>query len=219
MHREGHVGAALLAYAPVGALTLALGFGNLALLGAGGAVVLAMLPDYDQRVPGLEHRGPTHTVWFALAVGVVLAVLGGLSGAEHGLLSALALAVWASVMGVATSRLAYPGGRAHAGWRPPAGPVQEPALLIRPGPGQEPAGELRPAGARDARGWGRAGPGEPSRGLTAGFAQSSRKAVSHRWRYGTKIHPEGGEPPSGRTRTGQQRRGEGSKRTQVASPR
>ena len=97
MHREGHVGAALLAYAPVGALTLALGFGTLALLGAGGAVVLAMLPDYDQRVPGLEHRGPTHTVWFALAV----AVLGGLAGAEHGLLSALALAVWASV-GVAT---------------------------------------------------------------------------------------------------------------------
>ena len=102
MHREGHVGAALLAYAPVGALTLTLGFGTLALLGAGGAVVLAMLPDYDQRVPGLEHRGPTHTVWFALAVGVVLAVLGGLSGAEHGLLSALALAVWASVVGVAT---------------------------------------------------------------------------------------------------------------------
>lgn len=102
MHREGHVGVALLAYAPVGALTLALGFGHLALLGAGGAVVLAMLPDYDQRVPGLEHRGPTHTVWFALAVGAVLGVFGGLSGAEHGLLSALALAVWASVVGVAT---------------------------------------------------------------------------------------------------------------------
>ena len=72
MHREGHIGAALVAYAPVGAVALALGFETLALVGAVAAGGLSMLPDYDQRVPGLDHRGPTHTVWFALVVGVVL---------------------------------------------------------------------------------------------------------------------------------------------------
>jgi inner membrane protein len=33
-----------------------------------------MLPDVDHRLPGISHRGPTHTVWFAL---LVAAVLGG----------------------------------------------------------------------------------------------------------------------------------------------
>jgi len=102
MHREGHVGAALLAYAPVGAVTLALGFDTLALLGAVGAAGLAMLPDVDQRIPGLTHRGPTHTVWFALAVGVLLAVAGGVAGGSRGILSAVGLAVWAFVAGTGT---------------------------------------------------------------------------------------------------------------------
>lgn len=102
MHREGHVGAALLAYAPVGAVTLALGFDTLALLGGVGVAGLAMLPDVDQRIPGLTHRGPTHTVWFALAVGVVLAVAGGVVGGSHGPLAAAGLAVWAFVVGTGT---------------------------------------------------------------------------------------------------------------------
>ena len=79
MHREGHVDAALLAYAPVGLVTLALGFDTLALLGGVGAAGLAMLPELDQRIPGLTYRGPTYTVWFALAVGVVLAAAGALT--------------------------------------------------------------------------------------------------------------------------------------------
>lgn len=102
MHQEGHVGAALLAYAPAGAVTLAFGFDTLALLGGVGAAGLAMLPDADQRIPGLTHRGPTHTVWFALAVGVVFALAGGLAGSSHGPLAAAGLAVWAFVVGTAT---------------------------------------------------------------------------------------------------------------------
>ena len=47
---------------PWGAVTLALGFDTLAPLGTAGAVGLAMLPDYDQWVPGVSHRGPTHTI-------------------------------------------------------------------------------------------------------------------------------------------------------------
>ncbi|MFT4881346.1 MAG: inner membrane protein [Salinirussus sp.] len=76
MYRNGHYGAALLAYAPVGFLVAALGYRTLALLAAGVALAVAMVPDLDIRVPGLKHRGPTHTVGFALLVGAVVGALG-----------------------------------------------------------------------------------------------------------------------------------------------
>jgi inner membrane protein len=77
VYRKGHYGVSLLAFAPLGywlrrhgAPWLALG--SLALL-----LGLAMLPDVDHRVPVVEHRGPTHTLAFALLVG---AACGGLAG-------------------------------------------------------------------------------------------------------------------------------------------
>lgn len=76
MYRDGHYGAALLAYAPVGFLVTALGYRALALLAGGVALALAMVPDWDMRVPGLEHRGPTHTVGFALLVGLLVGAAG-----------------------------------------------------------------------------------------------------------------------------------------------
>ena len=76
MYRDGHYGAALLAYAPVCFLVAVLGYPTLALLAGGVALALAMVPDWDTRVPGLKHRGPTHTVGFALLVGVVVAAAG-----------------------------------------------------------------------------------------------------------------------------------------------
>jgi len=82
MHRAGHVGAALLVYAPLGLLVTAVGAGGLAVLAAAGVVALAMVPDLDQQVPGLRHRGFTHTLIFALIVaigtGLAGAVIGGL---------------------------------------------------------------------------------------------------------------------------------------------
>ena len=74
MHHEGHVGAALLAYAPLLAAAGfldALAFG---IVGAAGMVALAMVPDYDMRIPLVKHRGVTHTVAFAVLVGSVLGV-------------------------------------------------------------------------------------------------------------------------------------------------
>jgi len=70
MYKTGHYGAALVVYAPVGGALLAAGFGAAAL--AGGAVVVGLsgLPDVDQRIPFVEHRGPTHTVGFLIAVGL-----------------------------------------------------------------------------------------------------------------------------------------------------
>lgn len=102
MHREGHVGAALVAYAPLGALTMGVGFDELAILGAFGAVGLAMAPDIDMRIPGVRHRGITHTVWFALAVGGVCAILGAYIGASQGILALLGLAIWGFLIGALT---------------------------------------------------------------------------------------------------------------------
>lgn len=103
MHREGHIGAALLANAPlafvllvVGATELALGVGVVA---AGGA----MLPDYDMRIPGLEHRGITHTVYFVALAGVVGALGGAILGwVRSGLPGALLLGGLGLAVGVLT---------------------------------------------------------------------------------------------------------------------
>ena len=70
MYKTGHYGAALLLYAPVGYLLLAVDPAP-AVLGGAGGVGLARLPDYDLRVPFVEHRGVTHTLLFLGVVAVV----------------------------------------------------------------------------------------------------------------------------------------------------
>lgn len=99
MYRTGHYGAALLAYAPVAFVVATVGLRSLALVGGVGIVLLATLPDYDQRVPFVTHRGPTHTVWFALAVGVVLTAAGGIAGARSGPIDAAGLGVFGFAVG------------------------------------------------------------------------------------------------------------------------
>jgi inner membrane protein len=80
VYRNGHYGVVLLAFAPLGAVLVAGGLGTLAFVVVTGALWLAMLPDVDHRLPGVSHRGPTHTVWFALVVAAVLGGVGFLVG-------------------------------------------------------------------------------------------------------------------------------------------
>jgi inner membrane protein len=80
MHKKGHYGAALTAYAPVGMGALTLGFDVAAVGGGLVALGLAMLPDVDMNLPNVAHRGPTHTIHFAFGVGIVTGVLGGVIG-------------------------------------------------------------------------------------------------------------------------------------------
>lgn len=62
MHREGHVGMALLAYSPLACLTAALGYAPLTVGGAVAAGALAMVPDLDFQVPFLRTAGrPTRS--------------------------------------------------------------------------------------------------------------------------------------------------------------
>jgi inner membrane protein len=74
MYRSGHWGLALLCYSPVvfGALAADITTLPLVIVGAVLTSGLCMLPDIDQWIPFTDHRGITHTVWFALLVGAVL---------------------------------------------------------------------------------------------------------------------------------------------------
>jgi len=83
MYRWGHVGAALFLYGPVGAALTRLGEPGLAALGAVVAVACATVPDADERLP-IDHRGPTHTVWFVVAGAAVVALVGAIGGAAVG---------------------------------------------------------------------------------------------------------------------------------------
>ena len=75
MYKTGHYGAALFVYAPVGFVLLSVD-PALAILGGVGSVALSRIPDYDLRVPFLEHRGVTHTLPFLVAVAALLGAVG-----------------------------------------------------------------------------------------------------------------------------------------------
>ena len=76
MHAQGHKGIALLLYSPITYFLLNTGQLFLAIGGLVVVLFLSMLPDKDMVIPLLRHRGPTHTIWFAIAVGLALAGVG-----------------------------------------------------------------------------------------------------------------------------------------------
>ena len=97
MYARGHVGVGLLLYAPLATVLI---MGNLFALAAVGwalTVFLSTLPDIDMKLPGVPHRGPTHTLWFAAAVGVVMAVLSGIGASVLIGQGAFDAALWSRV--------------------------------------------------------------------------------------------------------------------------
>ncbi|QUO48591.1 metal-dependent hydrolase [Halorubrum ruber] len=102
MHRKGHVGASLVVYAPLGFLVTALASIEVGLVGAAGVASLAMVPDLDMRVPLVKHRGITHTVWFALLVGVAFGIVGLAAGLQGGGVEALLFGGAAFLFGAVT---------------------------------------------------------------------------------------------------------------------
>jgi len=76
VYRKGHYGVSLLVFAPIAFGLLAVDHADLAVVTGGVLLWLAMLPDVDHRIPGIPHRGPTHSVLFAGLVGGVFAVAG-----------------------------------------------------------------------------------------------------------------------------------------------
>lgn len=76
MHRDGHVGIGLLAYAPLAFVLTLAGLLEPMLLGLAGVAVAGFAPDVDLRIPFVAHRGITHTALAAGLAGVVYAVSG-----------------------------------------------------------------------------------------------------------------------------------------------
>lgn len=102
MYRTGHYGAALLVYAPLGFLLLAAGYETLALAGALIAMGGSMIPDWDHKLPFLSHRGFTHTVWFAVLVGLAMGGGGWLLGGTLGAQARIGLAAFGFLSGALT---------------------------------------------------------------------------------------------------------------------
>lgn len=71
MHREGHLGIAFIGYSPVVFALSYLGYPELAIIGMVGLSFAVFVPDFDLWLPGVKHRGMTHT-WIA---GVVLGLI------------------------------------------------------------------------------------------------------------------------------------------------
>ncbi|WP_262176830.1 metal-dependent hydrolase [Haloarcula laminariae] len=101
MYRLGHQGAALVVYAPLGLALSLLGRPALAVGGGAVSLALATLPDVDQRLPGVAHRGVTHTLGFALAVGAAVAAVGVSLGPTAGFGTAVEVGAVGFVVGTA----------------------------------------------------------------------------------------------------------------------
>lgn len=80
MYQLGHYGVSLVVFSPIGFAFVRLGRPDLAFVTCASMLGLSMLPDVDHRVPGISHRGPTHSLAFAAAVGGAFAGVGHLLG-------------------------------------------------------------------------------------------------------------------------------------------
>ena len=99
MFPPGHYGMALALYSVVGFVLLKRGYVRDALSGGGIVLAYTLFPDLDGRVDFLIHRGVTHTLWFAVAVGIfcVLVVSTSLRGRPRR--EAVRGALWAFFLG------------------------------------------------------------------------------------------------------------------------
>jgi inner membrane protein len=75
MYRGGHIGLNASLYALVVPVVSRHWSLEVALFGAVLTIGLANVPDLDQPLPRLRHRGGTHTIWFALFVGCLCAIV------------------------------------------------------------------------------------------------------------------------------------------------
>jgi inner membrane protein len=82
VYRAGHLGVSLLVFLPVGLVLVLAGRADLAVLGELCVLSVASLPDVDHELPLVTHRGVTHTVWFALLVGVGFGAVGWVLGSR-----------------------------------------------------------------------------------------------------------------------------------------
>lgn len=73
MNRHGHLGLALIVASPLAFLVGAVQGVEWSLVVFGSALLVDRIPDIDQRLPFVSHRGVTHTLIFGIMVSMVLA--------------------------------------------------------------------------------------------------------------------------------------------------
>ncbi|WP_185715643.1 metal-dependent hydrolase [Halocatena pleomorpha] len=74
MDRHGHVGLNLLVFTPIAYVLIQSGQTGLAMFGLLGLLVVEPLIDFDRVIPGVEHRGTSHSLFGALLIGVACGV-------------------------------------------------------------------------------------------------------------------------------------------------
>lgn len=101
MYRPGHYGMVLLLYSVVGYVLISRQYDDHALAGTVLVVLATMSPDWDGYVSWLPHRGPTHSIAFALLVGAVLGVSVALHSGwrGHETRTVAGLGIWAGGLG------------------------------------------------------------------------------------------------------------------------
>ncbi|NEU57015.1 metal-dependent hydrolase [Halorussus sp. MSC15.2] len=99
MFPPGHYGMALALYAVVGYGLLSRGYERDALSGGGIVLAYTLFPDLDGQFEFLVHRGVTHTLWFALAVGVFCVLVVASSLRHRPRREAIRGALWAFFLG------------------------------------------------------------------------------------------------------------------------
>ncbi|MFA9515973.1 metal-dependent hydrolase [Halopenitus sp. H-Gu1] len=102
MYRTGHLGVSIAVYAPIGAGLFVAGADTLAVLAGAVMFWFTMLPDVDHKLPIVPHRGPTHSLVFAVLIGGVGAATGTLAASEFGMTAAISLGAFGFLLGLAT---------------------------------------------------------------------------------------------------------------------
>lgn len=102
MYRTGHLGVSIAVYAPIGAGLLVVGADALAVFAGAVMCWFTMLPDVDHWLPIVPHRGPTHSLAFALLAGGVGAAAGTLAASQLGVVAAVGLGAFGFVVGFTT---------------------------------------------------------------------------------------------------------------------
>src|SRR5699024_896170 len=107
MNRQGHIGMTLLAFAPLAYYLVSDGKLLLAVVSLGAIHAIEPLPDQDFHVPGLTHRGVSHSLVAVLVVGGILSGAGWFLGEHlfdmvHHLITAGG-DLWAALLGVLPS--------------------------------------------------------------------------------------------------------------------
>lgn len=76
MYRKGHIGINMMLFAPILFIMIILEFVILGIIGLISVSYFASLPDIDLKIKRLKHRGFTHTISFAVLIGLIVFMIG-----------------------------------------------------------------------------------------------------------------------------------------------